>query len=331
MPSVLVWDIETVPDLKGFAAAHGHEGKADEEIRELLGEKFPKHIFHSVVCIGALIARQEGDHWAVDALGAPHVGERSERELIAAFVNKIGELKPQLVTFNGSSFDLPVVRYRAMVHKVSAAGLSARQYFHRYTDDAVDLCDVLASFTYGGKATLHELCRVMGLPGKPDDIHGGEVDRYFREGRIREIADYSEGDVVNTYRLWLRYELFCGRLTDAGFEASEENLEEFIRKRVSPLFPRPSIPIPHHRLHIVVHRRALAYEGCQSKLFRSSSSLTIMTFRSSTNGSSGLNPRDLSRSLRAILKNCERFTSLRTQYKSTIKSRFTGKRNAVTV
>jgi predicted PolB exonuclease-like 3'-5' exonuclease len=38
------------------------------------------------------------------------------------------------------------------------------------------------------KATLHELCRVMGLPGKPDGIDGGEVEKYFREGRIREIA-----------------------------------------------------------------------------------------------------------------------------------------------
>ncbi len=165
MPHVLVWDIETVPDLKGYAAAHG--------------EKFPKHIFHLIVCIGALIARREGDHWTVEALGAPHIGDRSERELIAAFVNKIAELNPQMVTFNGSSFDLPVVRYRAMVHKVSASGSSARPYCHRYIDDAVDLCDVLASFTSGGKATLHELCRVMGLPGKPDDIHGGEVDRYL--------------------------------------------------------------------------------------------------------------------------------------------------------
>jgi 3'-5' exonuclease len=231
MPHVLVWDIETVPDLKGYAAVHGHDGKTDDEIRELLGEKFPKHIFHSIVCIGALIAHQEGDRWVVDALGAPHVGERSERELIAAFVNKIAELKPQLVTFNGSSFDLPVLRYRAMVYKVSAAGLAARPYFHRYTDDAVDLCDVLASFTFVGKATLHELCWVMGLPGKPDDIHGVEVDRYFREGRIREIAEYCESDVVNTYRLWLRYELFCGRLTDAEFAASEENLEKFIASR----------------------------------------------------------------------------------------------------
>ena len=231
---ILVWDLETVPDLKGYAAAHGHDGKSDDEIREMLGEKFPKHIYHSIVCIGALIAHRDAEAWVVDALGAPHVGERSERELIAAFVNRIAELKPQLVTFNGSSFDLPVLRYRAMVHKLSAVGLTARAYFHRYADDAVDLCDVLSSFTSGGKATLHELCRVMGLPGKPDDIDGGEVDKYFREGRIREIADYCESDVMNTYRLWLRYELFCGRLTESGFDTSEKKLEEFIAARNKP-------------------------------------------------------------------------------------------------
>jgi predicted PolB exonuclease-like 3'-5' exonuclease len=108
-----------------------------------------------------LIAHRDNDHWGVEALGAPHVGDRSENELIAAFVDKIAQLKPRLVTFNGSSFDLPLVRYRAMVRKVPAAGLSARPYFHRYTDHAVDLCDVLSSFAPGAKAGLHELCRVM--------------------------------------------------------------------------------------------------------------------------------------------------------------------------
>ena len=231
MPHVLVWDIETVPDLAGFAAANGHDGKSDGEIRAELGDKFPKHIYHSIICIGALIAHNDNDHWVVDALGAPHVGERSERELIAAFVDKIAQLKPQLVTFNGSSFDLPVVRCRAMVHKLPAAGLSARPYFHRYTDDAVDLCDVLSSFAPGAKAGLHELCRVMGLPGKPDAINGADVDRYFREGRIREIADYCKTDVVNTYRVWLRHELFQGRLSSPAFEASETSLQEFVKDR----------------------------------------------------------------------------------------------------
>jgi predicted PolB exonuclease-like 3'-5' exonuclease len=171
--------------------------------------------------------------WDVEALGAPHVGERSEKELIAAFVDRIAELKPQLVTFNGSSFDLPVLRYRAMVHKVPAFGLSVRPYFHRYTDDAVDLCDVLSSFSPGAKCTLHELCRVMGLPGKPDGINGADVDLYFRQGRLREIADYCESDVVNTYRVWLRHELFRGNLTHAGLEASEAILAEFIKARIN--------------------------------------------------------------------------------------------------
>jgi predicted PolB exonuclease-like 3'-5' exonuclease len=71
----------------------------------------------------------------------------------------------------------------------------------------------------------------MGLPGKPDGMSGAEVEKYYRDGRIREIADYCESEVVCTYRLWLRYELFRGRLTDAGFQSSEANLIEFIKTR----------------------------------------------------------------------------------------------------
>jgi 3'-5' exonuclease len=91
-PSVIVWDLETVPDLGGFAAANDLVGKSEVEVREAIGEKFPKHIYHSIVCIGALIAHWEPDHWAVDAVGAPHVGERTEKELITAFCDKIAEL-----------------------------------------------------------------------------------------------------------------------------------------------------------------------------------------------------------------------------------------------
>lgn len=228
---VIIWDIETIPDLQGFAAANYLTGKTDAEIREVMGDKFPKHIYHSIVCIGALVAHREDDYWAVDAVGTPHIGERSEKELIQAFVGKIAELNPQLVTFNGSSFDLPVLRYRAMTHSIAAPGLSARPYFNRYTDDAIDLCDVLSSFAPQAKATLNELCRVMGMSGKPDGMHGGQVAQYCLDGRIKEVADYCETDIVNTYRVWLRYELFRGRLTNAQFETSESNLAEFIRSR----------------------------------------------------------------------------------------------------
>jgi 3'-5' exonuclease len=232
MSNLIVWDIETVPDLRGFAAANGHYGAGDDEVRAAMGDKFPKHIYHSIICIGALVAhREQNGRWTVTALGAPHVGERPEKALISSFVDRIAELSPQLVTFNGSSFDLPVLRYRARVHGVAEPGLSARPHFNRYAEDAVDLCDVLSSFNSQCKATLHELCRVMGLPGKPEGISGADVERYYREGRIREIAEYCESDVLNTYRVWLRHELFRGRLSVAEFDASESGLVEFIKVR----------------------------------------------------------------------------------------------------
>ena len=72
------------------------------------------------------------------------------------------------------------------------------------------------SFSSQGKATLHEISMVMSLPGKPTGIDGGEVERYFHEGKIKEIADYCETDVVNTWLVYLRFQHMRGRLTDAG-------------------------------------------------------------------------------------------------------------------
>ena len=85
----------------------------------------------------------------------------------------------------------PVLRYRAMVCGVAAPGLAARPYFSRYTEDAIDLCDVLSSFSSQNKPSLHELCRVMGFPGKPDGIGGADVEKCCREGaspKSRPIA-----------------------------------------------------------------------------------------------------------------------------------------------
>jgi phosphoserine phosphatase len=81
-------------------------------------------------------------------------------------------------TFNGHSFDLPVLRYRAMVNRISAVGLQVRDYFHRYTDDAIDLCDLLGSYVPGGKVKLDEVSKILGLPGKPEGVHGS---RWYRQ------------------------------------------------------------------------------------------------------------------------------------------------------
>jgi 3'-5' exonuclease len=220
----MVWDWETVPDLDGFARANNLVGKPDQEIRSAMGDEFPKLIYHSIICIGALVASRTAHGYEVQAVGAPHVGQRTERELIESFALKIAQISPQMVTFNGCAFDLPVLRYRAMMHEVFAPGLHNRAYYHRDTDDNVDLCDVLSSFSYGAKVKLDELSRIMGLPGKPDGIDGSQVETYFKAGRIQEIVDYCESDVINTYRLWLRHELFRGRLDQHQFEFSEQDV-----------------------------------------------------------------------------------------------------------
>jgi predicted PolB exonuclease-like 3'-5' exonuclease len=229
--SIIVWDLETIPDLAAAARMLGLGTAAEAEVREALGEGFPKHPLHKIVCIGALVASRQPEGWRMDALGAPHVAERSEAELISAFAERVGQLRPQLVTWNGHSFDLPVLRYRAMVNRVAAEGLQVRQYFHRYTEDALDICDVLGSYAPGGTVKLDEVSKILGLTGKPEGIDGSRVEEMVRAGRIEEVARYCESDVLNTYRVWLIYELFRGAITDKQLEWSEAQIREFVMNR----------------------------------------------------------------------------------------------------
>ncbi len=217
---VLVWDLETVPDLDAVVRVHDLEDSDFDSALEVLGGKFPKHPFHKIVCIGAIIAERTAHGWEVMSRGAPHAGRRPEKELIRSFVSRIADLQPTLVTFNGNGFDLPVLRYRALVHRISAPGLSSVPYFNRYSQQSVDLCDVLASYG-SAKATLHEISRTLGFAGKSSGIDGSDVSRLSAEGRFDEIAAYCLEDVTNTYRIWLAHELFCGRLTEEQYKKSD--------------------------------------------------------------------------------------------------------------
>jgi 3'-5' exonuclease len=228
--TVLVWDIETAPDLKAAARMFGLKEDDTAGVRTALGDGFPKHPLHRIVCIGALIARRDEESWRVNALGAPHINDRPELELIRAFVDRIDQLHPQLVTFNGNSFDLPVLRYRAMVNRIPAPGLQARAYFNRYSTDAIDLCDVLSSFGASGKIKLNEISRILGFAGKPEGIDGSKVEEAVAAGKIDEVARYCETDVVNTYRLWLTYELFRGSITPNQLSWSERQLHDYVRE-----------------------------------------------------------------------------------------------------
>jgi predicted PolB exonuclease-like 3'-5' exonuclease len=228
----LVFDLETVPDATAFARAEQLMHHPEREVRRQMGEKVARPLFHRIVCIGSLLAERGADGaWRPAALEAPHLPQLDERALVQGFVDRLRPQPPQLVTFNGHAFDLPVLRYRAMMLAVSAPGLAARAYFDRAGTDTVDLCHLLSAQQRHARVSLDQLSRALGLPGKPAGVDGTAVESLFAAGKHEEIAAYCESDVVNTYRCWLRYELFCGRLDDSGFSASEQALTAFLSAR----------------------------------------------------------------------------------------------------
>jgi len=221
MPNLLVWDVKTVPDLQVYAAANGLTTQSDEEIRDAMGADASNPIYRSIICISWLIVHFDADRWTVDSGYAAHVASMSEQELIKQFFDTIADLKPQLVTFSGAS----LLEYRALRHK-----LAMPQYLpelhNPYALDDLSLCDILSPFSQR-KMKLRELCAVLGL--RYDGLEDDEVQGYFRERRILEIAESCERDVVSIFRIWLRRELFQGRLSKYGFQHSEEKLEVFFR------------------------------------------------------------------------------------------------------
>ena len=224
---VLVFDLETVPDVAGFARAENMTSHPEREVRRQMGEKVARQLFQRIVCIASLAVQRTDGVWRPTSLDSPHQPAENERALIEDFIARLGEA-PRLVTFNGHAFDLPVLRYRAMLHAVPAPGFAARPYFDRTGADTIDLCDLLSAQERHARASLDELARLLELPGKPAGVDGQAVEGMFAEGKHDEIAAYCRSDVVNTYRCWLRYELFCGRLDGAQFTASEKALADFL-------------------------------------------------------------------------------------------------------
>ena len=135
---------------------------------------------------------------------------------------------PEVGTITNHQTDLPRIARDSRLTTAIESRLAEIPTIHDLYN-----ADALSSFNAKCKGKLHELCKIMGLPGKLNGMDGGQVEQYFREGRLKEIADYCESDVVNTYRLWLRYELFRGRLSEQEFQASEANLSKFLSLRES--------------------------------------------------------------------------------------------------
>jgi len=239
MTPVLVFDLETVPDVAGLRRVWSlPDSLSDAEVaqaafdrrREKTGSDFlPLHL-HRVVAVGCLF--RDGESVRVRCLGNP---EDDEPRLIADFFRVIERHTPTLVSWNGSGFDLPVLHYRGLVHGIQAPrywdmgeddrDFRFNNYISRYHSRHTDLMDLLALYNGRANAPLDELSRLCGFPGKLG-MDGSQVWPAFREGRLQEIRDYCETDVANTWLLYCRFQLMRGVFTPERFQAELALLRE---------------------------------------------------------------------------------------------------------
>ncbi len=228
---ILVFDIETVPDVPGLRSAWGLDGDDDAVVSAAMARRLeqtsgnsdflPLHL-HRVIVISLLFRDQDG--LRVKSLaGAPD----EEGRLIQNFYRTVERYSPTLVSWNGGGFDLQVLHYRGLIHGVQAArywetGDEDREfrynnYLGRYHSRHTDLMDVLALYNARANAPLDQLAKLCGFPGKLG-MDGSQVWSAWSAGRQDEIRDYCETDVANTWLLWCRFQLMRGMLDPQAYE-----------------------------------------------------------------------------------------------------------------
>lgn len=231
MTPTLVFDIETVPDTDGLrgllglppeTAAEDVANIALHQRRQSHGNDFLPLHQHRVVAISC--ALREGDSFRVWTLGAP---DEPEPQIIKRFYDGIDKYKPNLVSWNGGGFDLPVLHYRALVHGVQACcywdmgdddrDFKWNNYISRYHTRHLDLMDLLALYQPRANAPLDDIAQLCGFPGKLG-MDGSKVWDAFKNGEIEAIRNYCETDVANTYLVFLRFQLMRGLLNSEAYE-----------------------------------------------------------------------------------------------------------------
>ena len=218
------FDIETVPDVEFGRRFWDLEGLPDEDVATVMMFKQQQKTgsdflsLHAQRIVAISVTFRTADTFKVWTLGDE---SSDEAEIVQRFFDGIERYTPDLVSWNGSGFDLPVLHYRALKHNIQAPrywemGENDRDfkwnnYMSRFHWRHVDLMDVLAGFQPRGRASLDQMAVLLGFPGKLG-MSGGKVWETFEGGGIREIRDYCETDVLNTWLVYLRFEFMRGHL-----------------------------------------------------------------------------------------------------------------------
>jgi hypothetical protein len=251
--NTLVFDIETVPDVELGRRLYGLEGLADAQVAKAMfalrrqgraaaggGGDFLPLEQHRVVAISC--ALRSGDGFRVWSLGDLATGEA---ELVQRFFDGIEKFSPDLVSWNGSGFDLPVLTYRALAACVQATrfwetgaedeAFRYNNYLNRYHWRHIDLMDVLSGFQSRGRLSLASMATLLGLPGKLG-FEGGQVWDAWLGGDLAGIRRYCETDVLNTWLIYLRFALLRGQLSRAQHADELARVRSYLAAASEPHF-----------------------------------------------------------------------------------------------
>jgi predicted PolB exonuclease-like 3'-5' exonuclease len=230
MTPTLVFDIETVPDTDGIktlfdlpkcTSAEDAANIALHKSRQHNDSEFlPLHLQRVVTISCAL---REGDSFKIWTLGEV---DEPEGQLIQRFFDGVEKYIPNVVSWNGGGFDLPVLHYRGLIHGVQAPRywymaddereFKWNNYISRYHMRHLDLMNLMAMHQPRANASLHDLARLCGFPGKLG-MDCSKVWDAYKNGQIQGIRDYCETDVANTYLIFLRFQLMCGTLNEESY------------------------------------------------------------------------------------------------------------------
>lgn len=244
--TVLVFDIETIPDANAGKILHETPHLSDDEMVRAMfslqhqetGRTFLPHYLHKIIAISAVLATHAKVH--VWSLGDE---TSNEAELIQRFFEGIERHMPTLVSWNGSGFDLPVLHYRALFHGIAAPSywetgdnqqaFRYNNYLSRYHYRHIDLMDLLSGYQARAVAPLDAMAKLLGFPGKMG-MDGSEVWPAYQKGKLAEIRNYCETDVLNTYLVFLRFEKMRGKLSEVGYETALMQLQSYLQESEKP-------------------------------------------------------------------------------------------------
>ena len=241
--SIFVFDIETIPDTEAVANLISTSDdniyilrqKLEEYHLEITGgnSSFLRQPFHKVIAISFLeaqIDRSTGnEQYYLKQLKTGGREDSTEQELIEGLFSYLEKIRPRFVSFNGRSFDLPVLKYRAMKYGIQAnwfynSGDKWNGYNSRYSMDwHCDLLDCLADFGASTRLKLNEICAILGFPGK-FGVDGSKVSQMYDDGNIKQIRNYCETDVLNTYLVYLRFMHHRGDITTSNYNKAIDDV-----------------------------------------------------------------------------------------------------------